>query len=278
MFGDIVKVTPSSKVVGDMAIFMTSNGLTESDVMEQGATLAFPESVHDLFKGSLGQTEGGFPEKLSKLILKREQPFTVRPNDHLDAIDFDKEFIEFQNKFSEECSMLDFLSYMMYPKVYEDFYQHHEEYGNTSVLPTSAFFYGLKQREEIAVELGQGKVIIIRMLYCSPPDSGGIRTVTFDLNGQTRSITIQDDSVKSTKKINRKADGDNEVGAPILGRLSSIMVTEAQSIEKDTPLFVIEAMKMESTIAAPFGGVIKKIHLEEGEILEQGDLVIEFES
>ena len=278
MFGDIVKVTPSSKVVGDMAIFMTSNGLTEADVMEQGSTLAFPESVHDLFKGYLGQTEGGFPEKLSKIILKKEQPFTKRPNDYLEPIDFDKEFTEFQDEFSDCCNMLDFLSYKMYPKVYKDFYTHHEEYGNTSVLPTSAFFYGLKQREEITVELGRGKVIIIRMLYCSQADSGGIRTVTFDLNGQTRSITIRDDSVKSTKKINRKADGDNEVGAPIIGRLASITVTEGLSVEKDAPLFVIEAMKMESTIAAPFDGVIKKIHLEEGEILEQGDLVIEFES
>ena len=173
--------------------------------------------------------------------------------------------------------MLDFLSYMMYPKVYEDFYSHHEEYGNISVLPSSAFFYGLKQREEITVELGKGKVIIIRMLYCSPPDSGGVRTVTFDLNGQTRCITIRDDSVKSTKKINRKADADAEVGTPILGRLSSITVEQGQTVEKDTPLFVIEAMKMESTITAPFDGVIKKIYLEEGEILEQGDLVIEFE-
>ncbi len=277
MFGDIVKVTPSSKVVGDMAIFMTSNGLTEADVMAQGGTLAFPESVHDLFKGNLGQTEGGFPKELSKLVLKKEKPFTARPNDYLDPIDFDKAFAAFKEKFDERQTMLDFLSYMMYPKVYEDFYEHLEEFGNISVLPTTAFFYGLKQREELTVELGRGKVIIIRMLYCSPPDSGGIRTVTFDLNGQTRSITIRDDSVKSTKKVNRKADGDKEVGTPILGRLSAITVKEGDEVEKDIPLFVIEAMKMESTITAPIEGKIKKIHLEEGEVLEQGDLVIEFE-
>ncbi|HIQ15791.1 MAG TPA: pyruvate carboxylase, partial [Leucothrix sp.] len=277
MFGDIVKVTPSSKVVGDMAIFMTSNGLTEADVMQQGDTLAFPDSVHDLFKGNLGQTEGGFPTELSKLVLKNDKPFTDRPNAHLEPIDFDKEFTDFQEKFDSKVTMLDFLSYMMYPQVYEDFYKHDEEFGNVSVLPTCAFFYGLKQREEVTVELGQGKVIIIRMLYCSPPDEGGIRTVTFDLNGQTRSITIRDDSVKSTQKVNRKADADNEIGTPILGRLSAIMVKDRQIVEKDTPLFVIEAMKMESTITAPFSGTIKKIHLDTGEILEQGDLVIEFE-
>ena len=277
MFGDIVKVTPSSKVVGDMAIFMTSNGLTEADVMQQGDTLAFPDSVHDLFKGNLGQTEGGFPTELSKLVLKNDKPFTDRPNAHLEPIDFDKEFTDFQEKFDSKVTMLDFLSYMMYPQVYEDFYKHDEEFGNVSVLPTCAFFYGLKQREEVTVELGQGKVIIIRMLYCSPPDEGGIRTVTFDLNGQTRSITIRDDSVKSTQKVNRKADADNEIGTPILGRLSAIMVKDRQIVDKDTPLFVIEAMKMESTITAPFSGTIKKIHLDTGEILEQGDLVIEFE-
>ena len=276
MFGDIVKVTPSSKVVGDMAIFMTSNGLTEIDVMAQGETLAFPQSVIDLFKGELGQIEGGFPKELSKLVLKSDQPFTERPNVHLSPVDIDIEFDKFKEKFDDNCSMLDFLSYMMYPKVYEEFYKHQQEYGNISVLPTRAFFYGLKQREEVAVELGQGKIIIIRMLYCSQPDEGGIRTVTFDLNGQTRSITIRDDSVKSTQKINRKADDDNEIGAPILGRLASISVEAGQAVEKDTPLFVIEAMKMESTITAPFNGVIKKVHLEAGEIIEQNDLVIEF--
>ena len=277
MFGDIVKVTPSSKVVGDMAIFMTSNGLTEKEVMEKGGSLAFPESVLDLFKGSLGQTAGGFPPELSKLVLKKEKPFTDRPNDHLEPIDFDKEFSEFKEKFDDTRSFLDFLSYMMYPKVYEDFYQHLEDYGNVAVIPTTAFFYGLKQREELMVELGKGKVIIIKLLYRSPPDDGGIRTVTFDLNGQTRSITIRDDSVKSTKKVNRTAIEENEIGTPILGRLAAITVEEGQEVEKDSPLFVIEAMKMESTITAPFDGVIKKIHLEIGEILEQGDLVIEFE-
>ncbi len=278
MFGDIVKVTPSSKVVGDMAIFMTSNGLSEKDVMAQGGSLAFPESVLDLFKGNLGQTDGGFPKELSKLVLKNDKPFTDRPNDHLEPIDFDKEFAAFKEKFSDKCSELDFLSYMMYPKVYEDFFQHLEDYGNVSVIPTTAFFYGLKQREELMVELGRGKVIVIRMVYCSPPDDGGIRTVTFDLNGQTRSITVRDNSVKSTKKVNRQAVEDNEVGTPILGRLSTITAEEGQKVEKDSPLFVIEAMKMESTITAPFDGVIKKIHLESGEILEQGDLVIEFET
>ena len=279
MFGDIIKVTPSSKVVGDMAIFMTSNGLTEADIMAQGSTLAFPESVLDLFIGNLGQVEGGFPKKLSKLILKNEKPYTERPNDHLKPVDFDKAFAAFQQEFDHCCTITDFLSYMMYPKVFADFYQHKQDYGNISVLPSTAFFYGLKPREEIRVKLGKGKIIVIQKIYASPPNSGGIRTVTFDLNGQTRSITMRDNSVVSTQKVNRKAldENSNEIGTPILGRLAAITVKEGQHVEKDTPLFVIEAMKMETTITAPITGIIKKIHLQEGEILEQGDLVIEFE-
>ncbi len=278
MFGDIIKVTPSSKVVGDMAIFMTSNGMTEQDIMEQGGTLAFPESVHDLFIGNLGQVEGGFPKKLSKLVLKNEKPFSGRPNDHLKPVDFDKEFAAFQEAFDDCCTMTDFLSYMMYPKVFADFYQHQQDYGTISVLPTTAFFYGLKPREEIRVELGKGKIIVIKKIYASPADASGMRTVTFDLNGQTRSISVRDNSVVSTQKVNRKAldENSNEIGTPILGRLAAITVEEGQTIEKDTPLFVIEAMKMETTITAPISGIIKKIHLQEGEILEQGDLVIEF--
>lgn len=277
MFGDIVKVTPSSKVVGDMAIYMTSNGLTEADIMTKGTTLDFPHSVHDLFIGNLGQTEGGFPKELSKIILKKEKPFTDRPNDHLKPVDIDKEFAAFKQEFDDSRSMADFLSYMMYPQVYTDFYKHKKEYGNISVLPSTAFFYGLKQKEEIRVELGKGKIIIIQLIYSSPADASGMRTVTFDLNGQTRSISIRDNAAVATTSENRKAENEKEIGTPILGRLSAITVKEGQKVEKDTPLFVIEAMKMESTITAPRDGTIKKIHLQEGEILEQGDLVIELE-
>lgn len=277
MFGDIVKVTPSSKVVGDMAIFMTTNDLTEKDVMEQGSTMAFPDSVVDLFRGNLGQIEGGFPSELSKLVLKGDKPFTEAPNAYLDPIDFDAEFVAFQEKFDEECTELDFLSYQMYPKVFEEYYEHSQEYGDVYAIPTKAFFYALRQRQEVRVELDPGKVIIIKLLYVSAADAGGIRTVTFDLNGQTRSITMRDTSVVSTKKVNRKAVEEKEIGTPILGRLSQIMVKQGDTIEQDTPLFIIEAMKMESTITAPFAGTVKKIHLDAGEILEQNDLVIEFE-
>lgn len=277
MFGDIVKVTPSSKVVGDMAIYMTSNGLTEADVMERGNTLAFPDSVIDLFKGGLGQIAGGFPAKLSDIILKGEKPNAGRPNDHLQPVDLDAEFAAFKQAFDVDRSFLDFLSYKMYPAVYKEFYKHQLEYGDVSHLPTPLFFYGLKLNEEVLVELGQGKVLIIRLLYRSDADENGNCIVTFDFNGQIRSIQVRDLSVKPTKASNRKAVGEKEIGTSLQGKLSAIMVKSGQEVEQNTPLFVIEAMKMETTITAPAAGKVKQIHLHQGELVEQGDLVVEME-
>lgn len=277
MFGDIVKVTPSSKVVGDMALFMTSNGLSEEDVMQQGESLAFPDSVIDLFKGNLGQVEGGFPEKLSKLVLKGDEPFTKRPNDYLDPVDFDTEFAAFQEEFGEERSFLDFLSYKMYPDVFQNYHEHQKAYGDVKNLPTPAFFYGLQQNEEVFVKLGQGKTIIIRLTYCSQSDENGLCTVTFDLNGQTRSVQVRDETIKSSATVNPKAHEENEIGAPLLGRLSAVLVEAGQEVKQNDALFVIEAMKMESTITAPYDGKVKRICLEEGGMVEQGDLIIEFD-
>lgn len=277
MFGDIVKVTPSSKVVGDMAIYMTSNGLSEADVMERGTTLAFPDSVIDLFKGGLGQVPGGFPKPLSDIILKGEQPYPGRPNDHIKPVDLDVEFAAFQQEFDPEQTFLDFLSFKMYPAVFRDFYKHQQEYGNLSHLPTPAFFYGLKLNEEVLVELGKGKVLIIKLLYRSPADDNGMCTVTFDFNGQIRSVQIRDLAVKPTRATNRKAVGDKEIGTSLQGKLSAIMAKVGDEVEQNTPLFVIEAMKMETTITAPVAGKIRAIHLHAGELVEQGDLVVEFE-
>lgn len=276
MFGDIVKVTPSSKVVGDMALFMVSNGLTEEDIMTKGDSLAFPDSVIELFKGELGKMEGGLPEKLSKIILKGDSPMEKRPNEYLEPVDFDTEFAAFQEAFDSDQTMLDFLSYKMYPEVFKNFYEHKCEYGEISYLPTSAFFYGLQQDEEISVEIGKGKVIIIRLLYISNAGEDGMRTVTFDLNGQTRTVRIRDNSVVAKTQVNTKASDDHEIGSPLQGKLSDIVVTEGDKVAKGDPLFVIEAMKMETTVTAPFEGTIKKIHLQAGELVEQDDLVVEF--
>ena len=260
-----------------MAIYMTSNNLNEQDVMERGGTLAFPDSVIDLFKGGLGQQPGGFPEQLSQVILKGEKAYTGRPNDHLKPVDLDAEFEAFKQEFDPEQTFLDFLSFKMYPAVFREFYKHQQEYGDISHLPTPLYFYGLKLNEEVTIEMGRGKILIVRMLYRSPADENGMCTVTFDFNGQIRAVQIRDLSVKPTKATNRKAVDANEIGTSLQGKLAAIMVKEGDELEQNTPLFVIEAMKMETTITAPVAGKVKKIHLRAGELVEQGDLVIEFE-
>ncbi len=277
LFGDIVKVTPSSKVVGDMAMFMTSNGLTREDILERGDRLDFPESVKALMRGDLGQIEGGFPPNIQRIVLKDEQPYTERPNAQLEPVDFEKEFPAFRERFDENLPLRDFLSYKLYPKVYEDFFDHYQRYGVVKNLPTPAFFYGLRSNEEILVELDVGKTLLIRYLNRTQPDENGNSLVFFELNGQMRSLIVRDEWVSPEAIAHRKAERANEVGAPLQGNLSQILVEEGQEVAVNTPLFVIEAMKMESTITASQKGRVKKIHLGPKTLVEQDDLVIELE-
>ena len=275
MFGDLVKVTPSSKVVGDMAMFMTANGLTQEDVLKRGDNLAFPDSVKALFRGDLGQPEGGFPKDLQKIILKDEQPYTDRPNAHLAPIDFDAELIEFKAEFGKYVTETDLLSYKLYPKVFRNYYEHQEEFGDVKNIPTLAFFYGLKPNEEIMVEIANGKKVIVQYLNMTEPNSSGQRVVFFKLNGQSRSIVVKDESIKVTKAAHTKATKDNEVGSPLQGNLSKILVKAGDTVEANQPLFIIEAMKMESTITSPMAGTVTKVYLGERTLVEQDDLVIE---
>jgi pyruvate carboxylase len=277
MFGDIVKVTPSSKVVGDMAMFMTANGLDENDVMEQGDSLAFPDSVVDLFSGKLGQTDGGFPSGIAKMVLKGKKPLTGPPGAALDPIDFEAGFSAFKREFDDTLTELDFLSYLMYPGVFRGFYRHQKEFGEVHYLPTQTFFYGLGQGDEILVKLQRGKTIVIRYIYRSHTDENGNCRVTFELNGQARSVQVRDETVVPKTAANRKAVERNEIGSPLMGRLASVLVSAGDVVQKDTPVFVIEAMKMETTITAPFKSTVTRVHLPAGELVGQGDLVIELE-
>jgi len=277
MFGDIVKVTPSSKVVGDMALFMTANGLDEEDVLDQGATLAFPDSVIDLFSGKLGQTDDGFPAALTAMVLKGKKPMAGPPGEALDPVDFEADFIAFKEEFDDSLTELDFLSYEMYPDVFRGFYEHQKEFGEVHYLPTQTFFYGLGQGDEILVKLQRGKTIVIRFIYRSHTDENGFCRVTFELNGQTRSVQVRDETVVPKTAPNRKAVERNEIGSPLMGRLATVLVAPGDVVDMDTPIFVIEAMKMETTITAPFESTIKAVHLQAGELVGQGDLVIELE-
>jgi pyruvate carboxylase len=275
LFGDIVKVTPSSKVVGDMAMFMTSNNLSREDILEKGHTLSFPDSVKALMRGDLGQMPGGFPSAMQKIVLKDEQPYTDRPNAHLEPVDFDKEFPDFQARFGNHLDMRNFLSYKLYPKVYKDYRDHYDNYALVRALPSPAFFFGLKPNEEIIVELAPGKSLLIKYINMSEPDAQGVRLVFFQLNGQTRSVPVRDQKVQSKVVANRKVEHDKQVGAPLQGSISKILVEEGQEVNANSPLFTIEAMKMESTVTSPMPGTIKKIYLTEKTLVEQDDLVIE---
>ncbi|MFC5407726.1 pyruvate carboxylase [Larkinella bovis] len=277
MFGDIVKVTPSSKVVGDMALFMTSNNLTAQDVMEKGASLSFPESVKGFFKGELGQPYGGFPKELQEIVLKGEEPLTGRPNEKLKPIDFDADFKTFEEKFPQNDGFLDYLSYQMYPKVYEEYYKAVQEHGDVSIIPTPAFLYGLKENEEILIEIDEGKNILVRLLFVSEPDVQGMRTVTFELNGQSRQVQVRDKSQKVSFQANAKVSKEGDVGSPLQGRLTKILVKTGDQVAKNQPLFVIEAMKMESIVAASKAGTVKQVVLKEGTVVEQDDWVVELD-
>ncbi len=280
LFGDIVKVTPSSKVVGDMAIFMTANGLTAQDVLERGEFLAFPESVKELMKGMLGQSPGGFPEAIQRVVLKGEEPLTGRPNEHLAPINFDEDFEKFRQQYPQSEGFTDYLSYQMYPKVYDEYYKAREEFGEVSIIPTPAFLYGLKENEEILIEIAEGKSILVRLLFKSEPDDLGQRTITFELNGQSRQVKVRDKSLKVDKVQNAKVSKDaakagHEVGSPLQGRLTRILVRPGDVVKKNQPLFVIEAMKMESIVAAPAAGTVKRVLLKENTTVEQDDWVVE---
>jgi pyruvate carboxylase len=274
MFGDIVKVTPSSKVVGDMALFMTANNYSEEDIYEKGDQLSFPHSVIGLMKGDLGQTTGGFPVQLQKIILKNELAFTDRPNAHLKPIDFEEAWRLFRQKFGNSYKQTDLLSYLFYPKVFEEYHQHLRQFGDVYYLPTPVFFYGLKINEEALVELAPGKSILVKFIYMSEPDEDGIRHVFFKLNGQTRSIEVKDKQFKVTRITNRKVTNSNEIGSPLQGKLSRILVKKNEKVEKNSPLFAIEAMKMESTVVASRTATILEILLSEGALVEQDDVVL----
>ncbi len=277
LFGGLIKVTPSSKVVGDMAMFMTSNQLSKEDILTKGDTLSFPDSVKALMRGDLGQIKGGFPPKIQKIILKDEPAYTDRPNAHLQAIDFDKEFKLFTQTFDTKRSIKDFLSYKLYPKVYQEYYDHYQKYSVVHRLPSTAFFYGLAPGEEIIVTIEQGKTLLIKYLSMGHPNEAGMRKVNFTLNGQRRTIEVRDLQSDTSIVKNAKAEQENDIGAPLQGKLSSILVRQGDKVARNQSLFTIEAMKIESTISAPRSGTITKIVLKEGVLLEQDDLVMVIE-
>ena len=277
MFGDIVKVTPSSKVVGDMALFMVQNQLTEEDLYEKGDTLSFPDSVVSFFEGQLGQPVGGFPEKLQKIILKGHPAITVRPGQLAPAVDFEKVRKELAEKVGFTPKDEQVLSYLMYPQVFLDYCKAYEQFGEVKLLDTPTFFYGMRLGEKINVEIEKGKVLIIRLDEIGEADEEGNRILFFNLNGQRREIVVNDKSIQSTIVHRKKAEptDKNQYGATMSGSVLQVLVKKGDHVKKGDVLMITEAMKMETAIEARFDGVVDHLYVHPGETIQSGDLLIE---
>ncbi|HQS50889.1 MAG: pyruvate carboxylase [Sphingobacteriales bacterium 17-39-43] len=279
MFGDIVKVTPSSKVVGDLAQYMVANNISKEDIFTKGDQISFPESVVSYFMGELGQPEGGFPQELQRIILKGKVPLTDRAGKHIPPLDLEQDFKDFKKKFGDDLPYTTYLSYKFYPKVTEDYLVMFRKYGDVDVVPTKYFLYGMKPGEETTVQIAPGKTLLVRLQSIGPADDKGMRTAFFKLNGQTRNIEVHDRSIKVTRQENRKAEKDNErhVASPLQGMLSKVFVKRGDEVKKNQPLFMVEAMKMETNIAANSDGIVGDIILTPGTLVNTDDLVLEIQ-
>lgn len=278
-FGDIVKVTPSSKVVGDMAIFLVSHGLTMKQIESLGPdhTLTLPNSVVDMFEGSLGEPPGGWPKKLANVILKGGKPRKGRPGAHLAPVDLKATEALVEKKIGRKVSRTDLLSYLMYPDVFVKFAKAQSAYGDLEALPTPQFFFGMQRGEEITVEIEPGKALILKFLTVSDPHPDGTRTVFFELNGQPREVNVRDKSLQSVAAARVKADPAvaGQVGAPIPGAISSVAVEVGQQVAKGERILVMEAMKMQTTVYAPIAGKVKQKLVSPGQQVEAKDLLLE---
>ncbi|MGE8206764.1 pyruvate carboxylase [Heyndrickxia sp. NPDC080065] len=279
MFGDIVKVTPSSKVVGDMALFMVQNELTEEDVLTRGSKIDFPDSVVELFQGYLGQPVGGFPKDLQKIILKDREPITVRPGELMDDVDLSRLKETLSEEIGRMATDLDAISYALYPKVFLDYVKTTQQFGDVSVIDTPTFLYGMMLGEEIEVEIETGKTLFVQLISIGQPRLDGTRIVYFELNGQPREVVIRDESIKSSVANKVKADPKNEqqIGATMPGTVIKLMVSKGDKVNQGDHLMITEAMKMETTVQAPFSGIIKEIYVRDGEAIQPNDLLIEID-
>ena len=276
LFGDIVKVTPSSKVVGDMTMFLVTRGIKPADVVNlEPGSVPFPESVIDMLSGGLGQPMGGWPKKVQHVVLGNRKPIKGRPGAELKPLNFKKIADELSTKLKRDATMDDVFSHVMYPEVFADYVKKVNASGDLSVLPTPAFFYGMKPGQEVAIEIEPGKTLFIRMVNVGAVDAEGKRAVTFELNGMSRQLSVVDRSVKPTVKARVKADPAKltEVGAPIPGLVTALSVSVGAKVAKGDKLCVLEAMKMQTTIYAPCDGTVDEIPVQVGDAVESKDLL-----
>ncbi len=281
MLGDIVKVTPSSKMVGDLAIFMVQNDLTPENIVEKGKSLAFPDSVVSYFKGLMGQPAFGFPEDIREVVLKGEEYITCRPGDLLDPINFDdvkKHLTEFKEE--EEITDRDLVSWVMFPKVVEDFYKIRKEYGYITRLGSHVFFHGLAVGETNKVNIEDGKTLVIKYLGLGDVDEEGYRTVHFELNGSLRDVKVLDKTASSTVVQIEMADPNDKshVGASIPGAVSKVNVKVGDKVKENDVLAVVEAMKMETSVTARMDGEVEEVLVKANDTVKAGQLLIKLKN
>jgi len=275
LFGDIPKVTPSSKVVGDMAIWMVKQGLDGKAVTARANELTFPESVIDFMRGSLGMPPGGFPEPLRTHILKGAKTIEGRPGASMPPYDWAGAKKEMETLAGTEVARRDVVSYALYPKVMREYMEHRALHGDTSVLPTPTFFYGLRVGEEAWIDIEPGKTLIVKLLAVGEVEPDGARVLTFELNGQPRQMRVFDDSAKVSGPKRRKATPKpGEVGAPMPGRVIDLVTKVGEHVKAGQKLLVTEAMKLETVVKAPITGIVREIVSGAGESVEAGDLLV----
>lgn len=277
MFGDLIKVTPSSKIVGDMALFMVQNNLTEDDIYKAADSLDFPNSVVEFFSGQIGQPYQGFPQELQRIILKGKSALTKRPGELLPDANLDQIRGTLADVLARPVTENDVLAYSLYPKVFLDWVKLVATYGDVSMLDTPTFFHGLIPHEEIQVDIEEGKTLVIKFISIEEPLPDGTRIVNFELNGLPREVIVKDRSVKAVTIAKVKAEKDNpgQIGASLTGKVIKIMVEKGDHVKKGEYLIVTEAMKMETTIQAPFDGIVKGLYVKPHDPVETGDLLIE---
>jgi pyruvate carboxylase len=280
LFGDIVKVTPTSKVVGDMTLFMIANNLTPEQVLDPKREVAFPESVVEFFEGKLGQPPGGFPAALQSRVLRGRKPLTDRPGALLPPADFSKAREELAGKLSRNPTEQDVVSYLLYPKVFTEFAAYQAQYSDLSVLPTSVFFHGIRMGEEVSIDIEQGKTLIVKFLTVGEPQPDGRRVVYFELNGQPREVPVIDRSLDAVSvKSRAKAEPGNtrHVAAPMPGAVVGVAVAVGEEVASGQKLLTLEAMKMETTLYAERQARVAEVLVRSGTQVEGGDLVIRYE-
>ena len=275
MLGDPVKVTPSSKVVGDLAIFMVQNDLTPENIVERGKALAFPDSVVSYFKGMMGQPAWGFPEDLQKVVLKGEEPITCRPGKLLPPVDFDQLEQEVR-KFRDDPERKDLISYAMYPKVYEDFCRHRKEYGYITRMGSHVFFNGMALGETNKINIEDGKTLVIKYLGLGDHNDDGTINVQFELNGMRREVAVRDPNAsEKTRQVVQADESDpRQVGASIPGMVSKLHVQPGDTVEENQVLMTIEAMKMETAVTARTAGKVREIRVKEGQAVKAKELLM----